>query len=29
MFKKFKYNLNHSPIGGIWGISLAAFVTIG
>lgn len=29
MFKKFNYNLNHSPIGSIWGISLAVFVIIG
>lgn len=22
MFKKFNYNLNHNPVGAIWGISL-------
>lgn len=26
MFKKFNYNLNHSPVGAIWGFSLVAIV---
>jgi len=26
LFKKFNYNLNHSPIGAIWGFSLVAIV---
>jgi len=26
MFKKFNYNLNHSPVGAIWGFSLVAFI---
>jgi len=29
MFKKFSYSLNHSPVGGMWGISLAIILTIG
>lgn len=29
MFKKFNYNLNHSPVGGIWGLSLAIVLVIG
>lgn len=29
MFKKFNYALNHSPVGSIWGISLAIMGTIG
>jgi len=28
MFKKFNYNLNHSPVGGIWGLSLAIMFAI-
>jgi len=26
MFKRFNYNLNHSPVGAIWGFSLVAIV---
>ena len=29
MFKKFNYNLNHSLVGSMWGISLSIILTIG
>jgi len=29
MFKKFNYNLNHNPVGTIWGISLSIILVIG
>jgi len=29
MFKKFNHNLNRSPVGAIWGISVAVVLSIG